>query len=329
MLDHGLRPVILLVISPYLIRHQTVPLTFVLKILGSNSAAPAYNRHPTSQLLHIQQEYFLIDCGEATQMQLNRYKVRFTRINHIFISHLHGDHYLGLVGLLSTMHLNKRTEDLFLYGPGGLVEILSLQFKYSDTRLNYRIHFRELSQKRELIFENENITVETIPLCHRIQCTGFLFREKPKKRRINKQTLPENISLQQIMRLKKGDDLYNQKGDLLYKNEDLTLPPRKSRSYAYCSDTRYQENLIPQLQGVDALYHESTFLDKEALRATETFHSTAAQAARIAQQAGVQKLLLGHFSSRYKDLTPFLEEARQVFPQSYLALEGEDFIVEE
>jgi ribonuclease Z len=304
-------------------------LTFVLKILGSNSAAPAYNRHPTSQLLHIQQEYFLIDCGEATQMQLNRYKIRFTHINHIFISHLHGDHYLGLVGLLSTMHLNKRTEDLYLYAPNGLTEIISLQFKYSDTRLNYKIHFHELTQKQEMIFENENVTVETIPLSHRIQCTGFLFREKPKKRRINKEVMPDNLSLQQIMRLKKGEDIYNQKGDVLYRNQELTLPPKKSRSYAYCSDTRYQECIIPQIQGVDVLYHESTFLAKETLRATETYHSTAAQAASIAYQAGARKLLLGHFSSRYKDLSPFLDEARQVFAESYLAIEGEDYAIED
>jgi ribonuclease Z len=304
-------------------------LTFVLKILGSNSAAPAFNRHPTSQLLHIGQEYYLIDCGEATQMQLNRYKIRFTRINHIFISHLHGDHYLGLVGLLSTMHLNKRSDDLFLYGPAGLVEIISLQFKYSDTRLNYKIHFKELSQQREVIYENGNLTVETISLSHRIQCTGFLFREKPKKRRINKEVLPDNLSLQQIIRLKNGQDVYNQQGILLYKNQDLTLNPKRSRSYAYCSDTRYQECIVPQIQGVDILYHESTFLDREAERATETFHSTAAQAASIASQAGVHKLVLGHFSSRYKDLTPFLEEARHVFAQSYLAIEGEEFVVEE
>jgi ribonuclease Z len=304
-------------------------LTFVLKILGSNSAAPAFNRHPTSQLLHIGQEYYLIDCGEATQMQLNRYKIRFTRINHIFISHLHGDHYLGLVGLLSTMHLNKRSDDLFLYGPAGLVEIISLQFKYSDTRLNYKIHFKELSQQREVIYENGNLTVETISLSHRIQCTGFLFREKPKKRRINKEVLPDNLSLQQIIRLKNGQDVYNQQGVLLYKNQDLTLNPKRSRSYAYCSDTKYQECIVPQIQGVDLLYHESTFLDREADRARETFHSTAAQAASIALQAGVHTLILGHFSSRYKDLTPFLEEARQVFAQSYLAIEGEEFVVEE
>jgi ribonuclease Z len=212
------------------------------------------------------------------------------------------------------MHLNKRTEDLYLYGPGGLVDILSLQFKYSDTRLNYKIQFRELTQKRETIYENGNLTVETIPLSHRIQCTGFLFREKPKKRRVNKEILPPAISLQHIIRLKNGEDIYTQRGELLYKNEEFTLPPRRSRSYAYCSDTRYQECLIAQLQGVDLLYHESTFLDKEAGRAAETFHSTAAQAAHIASQAGVKKLLLGHFSSRYKDLSPFQKKPVRFLP---------------
>ncbi len=207
-------------------------------------------------------------------MQLAKYKIRFNRINHIFISHLHGDHYLGLVGLLSTMHLNKRTETLYLYGPAGLAEIISLQFKYSDTRLNYKINFRELSQTREAIYENDNITVETIPLHHRIQCTGFLFKEKPKRRRINKEVLPDNLSLQQIIRLKKGEDLYDQSGKLLYANLQLTLPPKKSRSYAYCSDTKYTETILAQIAGVDVLYHESTFLEKDSLRAGDTFHST-------------------------------------------------------
>jgi ribonuclease Z len=304
-------------------------LTFVLKILGSNSAAPAYNRHPTSQLLHVEQYYYLIDCGEGTQMQLSKYKIKYTRISHIFISHLHGDHYLGLTGLLSTMHLNKRTEDLFLFGPAGLAEILILQFKYSDTRLNYKIHFRELTQDREVIFENENLTVETIPLNHRIQCTGFLFREKSKKRRLNKEVLPADLTVQQIIRLKKGEDLYNQQGELLYLNQDLTLPPKPSRSYAYCSDTKYSTCILPQIQQVDLLYHESTFLDEEAARASETFHSTARQAALMAKQANVKQLILGHYSSRYKDLTPFLEEAKEIFPNAILSVEGEDIEVKE
>lgn len=262
-------------------------------------------------------------------MQLNKYKVKFNRINHIFISHLHGDHYLGLTGLLSTMHLNKRTEDLYLFAPAGVSEILSLQFKYSDTRLHYKIHFRELTQTREVIFENENLTVETIPLSHRIQCTGFLFREKPKKRRINKDVLPNNLSLVQISKLKKGEDIFTQQGELLYKNTDLTLPPKKNRSYAYCSDTRYHEPIIEQIQNVDLLYHESTFLEIESHRAAETFHSTARQAALVASKANVHQLILGHYSSRYKDLSPFLEEARSVFANTKLSIEGEEIYVTE
>jgi ribonuclease Z len=304
-------------------------LTFILKILGSNSAAPAFNRHPTSQLLHIQQDSFLIDCGEGTQMQLSKYKIRYTRIGHIFISHLHGDHYLGLVGLLSTMHLHKRTEDLCLYGPPGLADIVSLQFKYSDTRLNYKIHFRELEPEAAIIFENDILTVETIPLNHRIQCTGFLFKEKPKKRRLKKEALPENLLLQHIALLKKGKDVYDGEGNLLYRNDELTLPPKKSRSYAYCSDTKYSECIIPQISGVDLLYHESTFLDDQSERAAETFHSTAKQAALIAQKANVQQLVLGHYSSRYKDLLPFAEEAQSVFPNTILSVEGEDIVVNE
>ncbi len=262
-------------------------------------------------------------------MQLNRWKIRVNRLNHIFISHLHGDHYLGLVGLLSTMHLNKRTEDLYLFGPPGLVEILTIQFKYSDTRLNYRVHFRELYPAREVILENEHLTVETIPLNHRIQCTGFLFREKPKNRRINKDLIPPDLSINQIRSLKKGKDLFDTSGKLLFANERLTLPPKKSRSYAYCSDTIYNEGIVEQIQKVDLLYHESTFLSDQELRAAETFHSTAQQAATIAKMASVTKLVLGHYSSRYKDLSPLLEEARAVFSNTILSIEGEDIEVEE
>ncbi len=262
-------------------------------------------------------------------MQLSKFKVRYVRIGHIFISHLHGDHYLGLTGLLSTMHLNKRTEDLYLYGPAGLADILSLQFKYSDTRLNYKIHFKELKPVAEVIFENEYLIVETIPLNHRIQCTGFLFREKPKNKRLNKEVLPKNLLLQHIAQLKKGKDIYDINGNILYKNEALTLPPKRSRSYAYCSDTKYHEYIIPQIQGVDLLYHESTFLHDQEARADETFHSTARQAAIIAQKAGVGQLILGHYSSRYKDLLPFIEEAKSVFPNTVLSIEGEDFSLDE
>lgn len=306
------------------------PLKFELTILGSNAAIPAYNRHPTAQFLQIDQYYFLIDCGEGTQMQMSKYKFRPNRLQHIFISHLHGDHYLGLMGLLSTMHLHKRTEPLYLYAPPGLSDILTLQLKYSDTRLNYPIHFSEIETlERKIILENELLTVETIPLTHRIHCAGFLFREKPKKRRLRKEVLPDGIPLQHIARLKKGLDVTDENGDVLMRNEEYTLPPRKSRSYAYCSDTLYNEQLVEQVRGVDLLYHESTFLDDEAVRAGETFHSTARQAATIARLAGTGQLLLGHYSSRYKELTAFLDEARSVFANTTLSVEGESIVLDD
>ncbi|MES2733171.1 MAG: ribonuclease Z [Bacteroidota bacterium] len=303
---------------------------FELTILGCNAAIPAHNRHPTAQILQIDQSYFLIDCGEGTQMQLSKFKIRPNRIHYIFISHLHGDHYLGLTGLISTMHLHKRTDDLYLYGPIGLAEIITLQLKYSDTRLNYRICFHEIdTEARKVILENDWLTVETIPLIHRINCAGFLFREKPKRHRLRKDVLPNGISLVNLIILKKGLDVMDEEGNVLMKNEDFTLPPRKSRSYAYCSDTRYNEAIVPQIQAVDLLYHESTFLDDEAVRAGETFHSTAKQAATIARLAKVKKLVLGHYSSRYQELHPFQEEAEAIFTPAVLAIEGHRITVEE
>lgn len=260
-------------------------------------------------------------------MRLLALKQRASRIRYIFISHLHGDHYLGLVGLLSSLHLNGRQEELYLFGPPGLAEIITLQFKYSNTYLCYRLYFRELSSTPEVILDTESFSVETLPLSHRIQCTGFLFKEKPGKRRINKEMLPPTLSVHQLRRLKEGKDLFDTSGNLLYQNETLTLPPPPTRSYAYCSDTRYDESIIPYVQGVNLLYHESTFLEEHRERAAETFHSTARQAATIAHMAGVGKLVLGHYSSRYRDLRPFLEEAQEIFPNAVLSLEGEDIVV--
>lgn len=302
-------------------------MSFELTILGSSSATPVYNRHQTSQLLLIENELFLIDCGEATQHQLLKYKIRFNKINHIFISHLHGDHYLGLTGLVSTMHLNGRQKELYIYGPPGLSEILTIQLKYSQTFLSYRIIFKELeTTKAYQILDLENLTVETIPLSHRISCCGFLFREKPKKRRINKNRLPENTPLLDIIALKNGEDIFRN-GQLHLKNDEVTYPPRKSRSYAYCSDTRYIETFLDQIQNIDLLYHEATFLDELKERAIETFHTTALEAATLAKKANAGMLILGHFSSRYKELEPLLEEAKPVFPNSFLAIEGESFSV--
>ncbi|MDQ3394382.1 MAG: ribonuclease Z [Bacteroidota bacterium] len=305
-------------------------MTFVLKILGANSAAPAHNRNQSSQLLNIQNQYFLIDCGEGTQHQLRRFKVRISKINHIFISHLHGDHYLGLMGLILTMHLQGRVNDLFIFGPSGLSEIITIQLKHSKTVLNFRIVFTGIDPSANiLIFETIALNVHTISLSHRIGCTGFLFREKPKLRRINKLRMPENISLMQIVALKNGEDLYDGLGKIIYKNGDLTLAPKKSRSYAYCSDTIYDESIIGFLKNVDLLYHESTFLHEQVMRARETFHTTALQAGIIAKKAQVGQLILGHYSIRYKDLLPLLEEARQEFTNTILAIEGNDVVLEE
>ncbi len=303
-------------------------MTFLVTILGSNSAIPAYGRHHTAQYVQVKNQKYLVDCGEAAQNQLMRYKLSSLKLNAIFISHLHGDHYLGLVGLLSSMHLQGRTKPLYLYGPRGLKEIIITHFKSSDTVLKYKLIFTPTNaQEPTLIFEDKHIKVTTIPLDHRIDCTGFLFREKPHPIRFNKTKLPPNLSLANIASLKKGEDILDDNGKLLYKNKALTLPPWPQRSYAYCSDTRYMASLKNQLKKVDLLYHEATFLNENELRASNTYHSTAGQAAQLAKEAKAKKLLLGHFSARYKDLKPFEDEARKVFKESYLALEGTTFEV--
>lgn len=252
------------------------------------------------------------------------------RINHIMISHLHGDHYLGLPGLIFTMHLQRRTNDLHIYSHRGLDEILTTQFKHSQSAPSFRIFFHALERDvKEVIYEDDKLTVETIPLSHRIKCSGFLFREKPKPRRIDKDRMPSTLTLQQIASLKRGEDIIDEEGNIIYKNADLTLAPRRSRSYAYCSDTAYNENMISQIEDVNVLYHEATFTEDEAAKATETFHSTARQAAVIARQAKADKLLLGHFSARYRELDPILDEARQVFKNCELAVEGMEINIQE
>lgn len=303
---------------------------FELQILGSNSATPVYNRHQSAQLLNIDQHFFLIDCGESTQHQLIKYKIKFNKINHIFISHLHGDHYLGLVGLISTMHLHGRKKELYIFGPPGLDEIITIQLKHSETFLTYKIIFKELdTESINTILETDFITVETIPLSHRIRCCGFLFREKPKRRRINKETIPPEVTLQNIIALKNGNDLLDNKGNIIFKNEAVTLQPKKSHSYAYCSDTLFLESNVPQLKDIDLLYHESTFLNEMKDRAKETHHTTALEAAQMALLVNAKTLILGHFSSRYKDLTPLLEEAKKIFKNSYLGIEGEIFSIKD
>ncbi len=303
---------------------------FKITILGSNGALPAYGRHPSSQFIEIQNRQFLVDCGEGTQIQLMRYQISRARLNHIFISHLHGDHYLGLMGLLFSMHLHKRTADLHLYSHKGLDEIILQHLKYADSALSFKIIFHCMKPNEpEVLFEDEKIIVTSIPLVHRIRCSGFLFKEKQKPRRINKETLPENLSFQEIIELKEGKDIVDENGIVRYTNKSLTLEPKRSRSYAYCSDTAYQEAILKHIEGVDILYHEATFMNEDALKATETYHATAAQAAMIARKANVGKLLIGHFSARYKDLNPVLEEAKNIFKDAYLATEGLTFSVKE
>lgn len=305
-------------------------MTFRLKILGSNAAAPAHNRNQTSQLLQINNQFFLIDCGEGTQILLKKYKIKFSKIDHILISHLHGDHYYGLIGLLSTMHLYGRSDDLNVYGPPGLKEIIALQLKYSDTSLNFNINFNEWAPgSKAMIYENDQMVLSTFPMDHRIDCSGFIFKEKLLNRKIKKETLPDGILPSQIALLKNGENVKSVDGDVLYNNSDYTLAPRKSLSYAYCSDTKYLESTIEIIRDVNVLYHEATFMEDMADRAELTYHSTAKQAATIAKQAEVGKLILGHFSTRYKHLEPILEEARSIFKESYLGIEGEDFILME
>ena len=301
---------------------------FELTILGSNSAIPIHGRHHTAQYLKIQNHYFLIDCGESTQLQLQLYGLKSQRLEAIFISHLHGDHYLGLIGLLSSMHLQGRTKDLRLFGPPQLSDIITTQLRYSQTTFRYPVHFHPLEmESNEVIFENSKLSVTTIPLQHRIPCVGFVFKEKPHLLGIDKNKLPIKISHQEIANLKKGMDIIDHKGSLKYKAKDLTHPRKKSRSYAYCTDTLYLPELAETIKDVDMLYHEATFLSEKELKASKTYHATAGQAAQLAKDAGVEKLIIGHFSARYKDLQPLQDEARKTFENSYLAIEGKTFSI--
>ena len=262
-------------------------------------------------------------------MQLQKYKGKLHKIDQIFISHLHGDHYLGVMGVIYSMHLQKRHKDLNIYSYRGLDEIITLQLKHSQTVLSFRINFIPLKPGEvKLLFENSRLTVSSIPMKHRIPCSGFLFQEKPKPRKLIKKKLPKDISVSEIVQLQKGEDLRDEEGNIRFKNEDLTMP-KKARSYAYFSDTLYQEQLADLVQGVDLLYHEATFIHEKVVWANKTLHSTAHQAAQLAKKAEVQQLILGHFSARYKELDPLLEEAQKIFPNTRLAIEGETFEIPE
>ena len=303
---------------------------FEVTILGSSSATPIFNRNPTAQTLNINDRLYLVDCGEGTQQQMLRFDVRASRIDHIFISHLHGDHYLGLVGLLSSLHLNGRKKALKIYCPPQLKEIIDLQLKYSETTLQYPVDFKFTNPcVAEVILDNQDITVESIPLDHRIACTGFLFREKKRLRKLLKEKIEQAaIPVEYYSALKKGADYVAPDGRL-FKNETLTLDSEEPKSYAYCSDTLYNEQYFEQISNATLLYHEATFLNNMLDRAGETCHTTALQAAQVALKTHAKKLLIGHFSARYKTLNELLDEARSIFPETELAIEGKVFMVGE
>ena len=301
---------------------------FSVTILGAGSATPMLGRHPSSQLLTYENETFLIDCGEGTQYRLLEQKIRPGKLKAIFISHLHGDHYFGLIGLISSLNLGGRTEELYLFGPRGLDEILTIQFKYSQTPLHFPIHFTATDTTISYqLFENHFFTVHTIPLEHRIPCAGFLFREKPHKRKLIKEKLVEDMPYDYLRQLKNGEDVFDEAGNLLFSFEAFTLPAPPPRSYAYCSDTRYDARIADYIKGVSLLYHEATFQEDLAHQAFERFHSTAREAASIAQKAQAGKLLIGHFSSRYKELAGFLSDAQSIFPKTEIAEEGKVFLI--
>jgi len=301
-------------------------MSFELTILGCNSAIPTNHRKPTAQLLNVAERFFLIDCGEGTQLQLRKYKIRMQSIQHIFISHLHGDHYFGLIGFISTMHLLGREKELNIYAPAELKEIIYIQLAASKTELRFPLFFHEFGfDEPELLMESNDLTVHTIPLSHSLPCCGFLFREKTKPRRMRKEKIEEyNITLEAVPAIKAGGDYLLADGTLV-PHMELTRGAQLPRSFAFCSDTSYHEAIIPQIKGVDMLYHEATFLDELKERARQTMHSTAKEAATIASKAQVGKLIIGHYSQRYFDLSPLLDEAQAVFPDTYLAIEGEKF----
>ena len=303
---------------------------FELTILGSSSATPTAKRNPTAQLLNVAERFFLIDCGEATQIQLRRFKIRFQRINQIFISHLHGDHYLGLMGLLSSLHLLGRKTPIQIFAPEGLKRIIDLQLEISGTVLNYEILWNEIDTVNAgIIFEDKLITVETIILNHRIPCVGFIFREKERAFSIDKeQAAFYGVPLSQMMSVKNGNDVVLEDGTII-PNHHVTRGRQKARSYAFCSDTRFDDRVIAAVKDVDLLYHEATFMHELLERAKQTYHTTALEAGRVARLAKVSKLVIGHFSVRYMDLNPLLKEARTEFPETYLGEEGNVFNIAE
>ena len=294
---------------------------FAVTILGNNSAVPAFNRHPTSQVVTLDGNNYLVDCGEGTQIQMINYKIRRSKISHIFISHLHGDHYFGLIGLINSFSLLNHQQELHIFGPSPLKEIIDIQLKVADTKLCYPLHIHHITEAATLL-DNEKLTVKCFRTNHRIECYGFSFTEKKRRRKLNPDKAKEyEIPAVFYDRLKDGEDYIRKDGSTI-KNDLVTIAAEPGRKYAFCADTKYDETLIPHIQGADMIYHETTYLDNLRERAEARFHSTTKQAAELAKKADVKKLLIGHFSSKYDTLEEFEQEAREVFPNTELALEG-------
>ncbi|HEX2609277.1 MAG TPA: ribonuclease Z [Flavisolibacter sp.] len=295
-------------------------------ILGNNSAVPAFNRHPTSQVVSQDGNNYLVDCGEGTQIQMIKYKVRRGKISHIFISHLHGDHYFGLAGLLNTFGLLSHKQELHVYGPAPLQQIIEMQLNVADTSLPYPLHFHTLSEAG-LLVDNDKIRISCFRTNHRIECYGFLFEEKQGKRKLLIEKVRKlDIPVSFYSSLQQGLDYITPRGHTI-PNDTVTIPSDRGRKYAFCADTKYDETLIPHIYGADMIYHETTYLDNMREKAFDRFHSTTRQAGEIARKAMIGKLLIGHFSSKYSTLEQFLEETRQVFPNTELAIEGNTYEV--
>lgn len=303
---------------------------FDLTILGCSGAKPALGRFPTSQILEVGSRAILFDCGEGTQFQLDRYKAPSGKIDQIFITHLHGDHFFGLIGLIQSYILNRRTRALDVFGPPELNDILQIQLGYGkyEPPFELRFHPHDFDRGSYELFSNSNVSVTSIPLDHRVPTFGFFVKEQPHKRRMNGALIQEHmIPHQQIADIQQGSDWTSPSG-LHFTNSELTFEPRASRSFAFCTDTMYKPDIADMIQGCDLLYHEATFLEEDSNKAFQTGHSTAKQAALIAQAAGAKKLLIGHYSARYYNLEPLVDEAREVFPQTDLAIQGDTHVVD-
>ena len=296
---------------------------FELHILGCGSALPTTRHFATSQVVNLRDKLFMIDCGEGAQMQLRKSRLKFSRVNHIFISHLHGDHCFGLMGLISTFGLLGRTAELHIHSPKGLEELLTPMLNFFCHTLAYKVIFHEFDTRQtSVVYEDRSMTVTTIPLQHRIPCCGFLFAEKARPNHIIRDMVDfYKVPVYELNRIKNGSDYVTPEGEVIA-NTRLTRPSDPPRKYAYCSDTIFRPEIVKQLSGVDLLFHEATFAESELARAKETYHTTAAQAARIALEAGVRQLVIGHFSARYEDESILLKEASAVFPNTILAKEN-------